>query len=53
MPRCEFCTTDIGERLPENLALLTHVERSASCRQQYELALENVRASWTFAMSGG
>lgn len=50
---CEFCARTIAAGEAENVVLLRHVDDSASCREQYGYLLENLRASWTPAMSGG
>jgi len=50
---CEFCATPLTPELPDNLALLQHLDRNAPCERQFEHLLENIRASWTASMSGG
>lgn len=51
--RCEFCESDIHGEEPENVTLLVHVAASEECQRGYEYLLENLRSSWTPAMSGG
>lgn len=51
--RCEFCDASLPATLPENLALLEHVRKSDGCQQGFDFMLENLRGSWTKAMSGG
>lgn len=50
---CEFCERPLASAEPENVALLRHVGESRACREQFGYLLENLRASWTPAMSGG
>jgi hypothetical protein len=51
--RCEFCARALPENEPDNLALLRHVREAPACGQQFRFLLENLRTSWTPAMSGG
>ncbi|MHB8606634.1 MAG: hypothetical protein ACYDCK_15430 [Thermoplasmatota archaeon] len=53
MTRCDFCDARLPTREPENLALLQHLDANPGCSQQYQFMLQNLRASWTGAMSGG
>ena len=50
---CEFCDQTLSDAEPENLALLRHVGERRACGEQYRFLLENLRSSWTLAMSGG
>ena len=50
---CEFCAKPLSEAEHENLALLAHLRRNEACEKQFEFLIENLRASWTRAMSGG
>lgn len=51
--RCEFCERQIAPGEAENVVLLRHVNESAACGEQFRYLLENLRVSWTPAMSGG
>jgi hypothetical protein len=51
--RCEFCNQALPDSLPDNIALLSHVAARQDCNEQFGYLLENLRASWTPAMSGG
>lgn len=50
---CEFCERPIAPGEAENVGLLRHVKESRACGEQFGYLLENLRASWTPAMSGG
>lgn len=50
---CEFCDEHVESDDPENLQLLSHLRESKACSEQFGYLLENLRTSWTPAMSGG
>lgn len=51
--RCEYCDEDLRLDEPENVVLLRHLGQSEPCTEQFDMHLENLRSSWTRAMSGG
>jgi hypothetical protein len=51
--QCEFCSSELPDVEPENLALLQHLSEREPCQEQFEFLIENLGASWTPAMSGG
>lgn len=52
MHTCEFCTTPLDRKEPQNIALLYHLGTSPDCKEQFLFQIENTNVSWTMSSSG-